>query len=130
MNNPGLIKSLVAETAITKKRFVKFGSTNDYVVQAAAATDAIIGVSAEIDADAGERIDIIIDGIAEVEFGGNVTRGASFLTADSDGKAVAAAPAAGVTNRVGGIAMESGVDGDIGSVDLTAKGAFQGAGLA
>ena len=52
-------------------------------------------------------------GIADIEFGGNVARGA-LLTADADGKAVTAADG----NRVIGIAEVSGAAGDIGQVLL------------
>ena len=52
-------------------------------------------------------------GIAAIEFGGNVARGA-LLTADADGKAVTAADG----NRVIGIAEVSGAAGDIGQVLL------------
>ena len=127
MRNEGLIKSFVAESAIAANTLVKFGSTDDYVVPATAATDAIIGVCSEVAADAGERVDIVINGIAEVKLGGTVTRGASFITAGAAGVGVAAAPAAGVNNRVIGVAMASGVSGDIIGVDLTAKGQIQGA---
>jgi hypothetical protein len=125
MNNPGLIKTLFAETAVTRRRIVKFGSADHQVVQAAAATDALIGVADRLDAGVDDRVDVILSGVAEVEYGGNVTRGAP-LTADANGKAVAAAPAAGVNNGVIGRAMVSGVDGDIGSV-LLAPSQIQGA---
>lgn len=125
MLNPVTIKSFVAGGTITKHRIVKFGSDDDTVVQAAAATDAILGVSTSLDAASAERVDVILNGIAEVEYGGNVTRG-DYLTADSNGKAVAAAPAQGVNNRVLGIAYRSGVSGDIGAVLIT-QSVMQGA---
>lgn len=114
MRNEGLAKTLVAGAAVAARRIVKFGSSDTAVVQAAAATDLIIGVS-DLGADSGEYCDVIVDGIALVEYGGNVTRG-QFLTSDANGKAVAAAPAATATNRIIGVAMKSGVSGDIGSV--------------
>ncbi|MEQ8577571.1 MAG: DUF2190 family protein [Balneola sp.] len=125
MNNPDLVKTFDAGAAVARHRIVKFGADDDKVVQAAAVGDALIGVSAELDIASGERVDVVISGIAEVEYGGNVTRGA-LLTTDADGKAVAAAPATGVNNSVIGRAGESGVDGDIGSVIL-APGQIQGA---
>jgi hypothetical protein len=87
MNKPTLITNHVAEAAVEKYRIVKFGSTDDYVAQAAADTDAPMGVSGELAADLGERVDIVREGIAEVEYGGAVTRGDE-LTSDADGKAV------------------------------------------
>jgi hypothetical protein len=117
MRNEGLAKTLIAGAAVAARRIVKFGSSDTAVVQAAAATDLSIGV-ADLGAASGEYCDVIIDGIALVEYGGNVTRGQK-LTADADGKAVAAAPAAGVNNHVIGIAMLSGASGDIGSVRIS-----------
>lgn len=124
MANPVLTKSFTAEGAIGKFRIVKFGSGDGAVVQAAAATDALMGVADALGAESGRRADVIVQGVAEVEYGGNVTRGA-LLTADADGKAVAAAPAAGANCRVIGVAMVSGVSGDIGSV-LVSPGSMQG----
>jgi hypothetical protein len=125
MRNEGLQKTLIAGAAVAKNRIVKFGSSDTAAVQAAAATDLLIGVSDNLGAASGEPFDVIVDGIALVEYGGNVTRGA-MLTADADGKAVAAAPAAEATARVIGVAMVSGAAGDIGSV-LVRQGAVSNA---
>lgn len=113
----GLIKNFVAGAAIIRRRFVKFGASDTTILLAAAATDAAIGVSSEIDAAQGERSDVMMSDIAEVEYGGAVTRG-DFLTSDAVGRAVTAAPAAGANVRVHGQAMVSGVLGDIGSVHI------------
>jgi len=122
--NPTLTKTFKAEAAVTKRRFVKPGAADGQVVQAAAVGDAIIGVSAEIDAAINERCDVHMAGLAEIEYGGTVARG-DFLTSDATGRALAAAPGAGVNNNVGGRAMVSGVIGDIGTV-LIAPGRIQG----
>ncbi|EHN77499.1 hypothetical protein SMCF_2974, partial [Streptomyces coelicoflavus ZG0656] len=53
-----------------------------------------------------------------VEYGGPVTRGAR-LTSDAEGRAVAAAPAAGQTVEIIGRAMVSGVLGDFGKANLS-----------
>lgn len=120
LNNPGLIKNLMAGAAIAARRIVIFGTDDDHVIAAAGVSDALIGVSGSLAAAAAEaRIDITLSGIAEVEYGGTVTRG-DLLTADASGKAVSAAPAAGTNNRIIGIAMLSGVAGDIGSVHIEA----------
>lgn len=121
--NPGLIKNYDAGAAIAKYRIVKFGTSDYTVIQAAAATDLLIGVSNLLGADSGDRVDVVKSGIAQVEYGGNVTRGA-LLTADADGKAVAAAPAAGANASVIGYAEVSGVSGDIGAVFI-APGSLQ-----
>lgn len=114
MRNDGLSKTLIAGAAVAAFRIVKFGTSDTAVVQAAAATDLSIGVS-DLGGASGEPIDVIVTDIARVEYGGNVTRG-QLLTADADGKAVAAAPAATASARVIGVAMLSGASGDIGSV--------------
>ncbi|NCJ06678.1 DUF2190 family protein [Synechococcales cyanobacterium C] len=124
MRNPLLLKNFAAGADIAPFRIVKFSTTDDLVVQAAAATDALLGV-VELGAATGERVDVITHGIAEVEYGGTVTRGA-LLTSDTSGRAVAAAPATGVNNRIIGIAGVSGVSGDVGSVILY-PGSIQGA---
>lgn len=110
-------KGFLAGGSISAKRIVKFGSADNAVVQAAAATDSLIGVS-DLAAASGAQVDVVMNGIAIVEYGGNVTRGA-LLTADANGKAVAAAPSAGSNNRVVGVAMVSGVSGDLGAVHLS-----------
>ena len=112
MNNPGLIKSFMATAAIAAFRIVKFGATDTEVTQAAAAGDAMMGVSnLVVPTAAGQRVDIVMTDVTEVEYGGNITRG-DLLTSDAAGKAVVAA----TTNNVIGMAMVSGVAGDIGSV--------------
>jgi len=118
LNIPGIIKNFTAETAIGQYRAVAFGSTDGSVVQGAAVTDLLIGVCAQPAGGAiGERVDVVMDGITEIEYGGTVTRGA-LLTTDSLGRAVVAAPASGVVNNLIGRAAESGVLGTIGSVIL------------
>ena len=126
MRIPGLTTNHTADGAIAAYRIVKFGAADGNVAQAAASTDLAIGVTDRLAAAvAGDRIDVIRSGIAEVEYGGNVTRGQK-LTADADGKAIAAAPAAGVNAQIIGTAEVSGVAGDIGSL-LVAPSVMQGA---
>ncbi len=115
MRNEGMSKTLIAGAAIAAHVIVKFDAAANTVIQAAAATDKSFGVS-DLGADsAGETLDVIVDGIALVVYGGNVAAG-DLLTADATGKAVTAAPAATASARVIGVAMVSGVSGDIGSV--------------
>ena len=92
MSNPLLNKQFVAEAAINQFRIVKFGSTDDFVVQGAAVGDALIGICNFIAPAAGERVDIILAGIGEVQLGGTVTRG-GLVTSNATGQGVAAAPA-------------------------------------
>lgn len=112
MRTHTLIKNFVSQAAIAPYRIVKFGTADSTVIQSANAADNSIGVANNLGASAsGQRTDVVLAGIAEVEYGGNVTRG-SFLTSNADGKAVAASTG----NRAIGVAMVSGVSGDIGFV--------------
>lgn len=125
MANQILVKNFKAGGAISQNRFVKMGSNDGEVVQAAAATDSIVGVCIQPGGVASaDRVDVMVLGIAEVDFGGTVTRG-GLVTSDASGKAVAAAPAAGTNNRIGGFAVNSQVSGDTGDVVLS-LGSFQG----
>lgn len=123
--NPTLIKSHVAGSTVAAFRIVKNGTADGKVVQGTNATVALIGVTGELGADTGERVDVIRSGIAEIEFGGTVARGAP-VTADASGKAVAAAPAAGANAYIIGFAEVSAADGDIADV-LLAPSVMQGA---
>ena len=122
MNNPGLIKNFKAGADIAPYRIVKFGSDDDSMIQSTGATDDMLGVSDSLGANAGDRVDVILTGACEVEYGGTVTRGKP-LTSDSEGRAVQAAPAAGTKVNIIGYAAVSGVSGDIGSVRI-APGVF------
>lgn len=124
MSNPTLTKNFTFGAAATKARIIKFGAADATVVQASAATDFLIGVVAELDVASGARGDGHVAGLVPVEYGGNVTRGAP-LTADANGKAVVAAPAAGSNVRIIGFAWVSGADGDIGTA-LLSPGVMQG----
>ena len=103
-----------AGAAIAPRRYVKF-SADGVVIQAAGATDDIIGVSDSLGASAaGDRCSVYQLGTnLEVDVGGNIARGKE-VTADANGKAVQAAPAAGATCRTAGIMQASYVAGDIG----------------
>lgn len=124
MANPTLIKQGVAEGAIPAYRIVKPGGTDTGYALATAAADALCGVSESVPATSGERLDVVKTGIADVEFGGQVSRGQP-VTSDASGKAVAAAPAAGSNVRIIGFAEASAVAGDISPV-LLAPGVVQG----
>jgi hypothetical protein len=112
MANLGLIKSYNAEGAINSYSLVKVGANDFGVLQAAAVSDKIIGVTREVATLSGEPVDVVHDGIANVRLGGTVARG-DFLTSDASGNAVTAAPAAGTNNRVVGVARQSGVANDV-----------------
>lgn len=124
MTTPTLTKNFIAEAAVTKRRIVKHGAADGKVLHGAAATDFVFGVVADLDAALGARADVVVAGIVKTEFGGAIARGEP-VTSDANGKAVKAAPAAGVNNRIIGFAWVSGVDGDIAPVQL-APGQIQG----
>lgn len=121
--NPLLTKSYVAAAPVGRHRLVTLGG-DAQATQASAATQPLIGVAAELDAVATGRVDVHMAGIAHVTYGAAVTRG-DLLTADANGKAIPAAPAAGVTHRVIGPALMSGAADDVGTV-LIAPGVVQG----
>ena len=125
MANRDLVKSYLAEGTIGPCRIVKPGA-NDYgVAIAAAATDKLIGVTLPlISVIAGDSVEVAHDDIADVVLGGTVTRG-DLLTSDANGAAITATAAAGSNVRVIGIAVVSGVAGDIIPV-LINPGSFQG----
>lgn len=114
----------VAQGAIAAFRIVKPGTSDRTLVQAAASTDALIGVMESVAPDDGERCDAIRVGIARVEFGGTVAAGDP-ITADANGRGIKAAPAAGSNVRIVGFAEVAAVSGDIADV-LLAPGVMQG----
>lgn len=124
MSNPQLIKNYTAGAAIAAATIVRL-SAAETVVAASAATDAIIGVTGDVNPVAGERVDVTMEGIVFCVAGAAVALGA-LLTSDASGRAVTAAPATGVNNRVIGFAIESAVAaGDIIRVMLS-PGSIQG----
>lgn len=113
MANPGFSKSYIAASAISKYLLVKPSGVNDgEMVPAAAATDAIAGISQNVDVAQGQLVDVVHDDSANLLLGGTVAP-MDPITSDANGKGVKAAPAAGVNNRIVGFALTSGVSGDI-----------------
>jgi hypothetical protein len=107
VSNPLLLKGFTAGGAISPYRIVRF-SAAETVIQAAAATEAMFGVNTDLTIVSGERVEVMTHGIAWVEAGAAVALGAP-VTADSVGRGVAAAPAAGVNNRIIGLALDAAV---------------------
>ena len=112
----GRIKNFTADTAIGKRRIVKFGASEGRVAQADGAA-GLLGVSGVRGADAGARIDVYLSDIQPVELGGAVAYG-DWLTSDANGKAIVAAPAEGVTMEVIGRAMAAAGAGAIIDADI------------
>lgn len=109
MSNPTLIKTFKASSAVAGRKLVTFGASDNTVVEASAATDAMLGVAEQLGSRDNNRVDVIVAGIAEVVAGGNITRGA-VLTGDASGNVIAASQA---TDRIIGIALQSGVANDV-----------------
>lgn len=125
MRNHDFIKGFFSDDPIGARRIVTFAANDARVFQAASANDYTIGVSEFGATTAGQPVSVIMGGVAAVEYGGNVDRGA-LLTADENGKAVDVLSVVGTSLRVIGVAMMSGVAGDIGAV-LIAPGVAPGA---
>lgn len=107
MSNPVFYKAFVASGAINPYRIVRLTSA-DLVEQAAAVGNTLIGVNSDLAIVSGERVEVMLVGIAWVEAGAAIAVGLP-VTTDSVGRAVAAAPAAGVNNRIIGFALEAAV---------------------
>ena len=109
----GLEKSVKCTAALaTAYLIAKFGADDDTLAQATASTEELVGVFQHTTTTAGEEVRVMLDGISRVVLGGTVVRG-NYLTSDANGKAVSAAPGAGVNAYVIGQALASGVAGDI-----------------
>lgn len=106
MSNMQLAKSYVADVAISPFRLVKPGSADDRITVATASTDFIIGTTMDIGPAINERCDVQLAEIAYVEAGAAIPRG-SLITSDAVGRAIVAAPAAGVNASVAGRTLEA-----------------------
>lgn len=109
---PELVRNYTAGADVAANLIVKMGADDTHVVAAAAATDGAVGISTNINVANGQPCDVIHGGIADVKAGGAIARG-DLVTADAAGKAVTAAPGAGVNNRIIGVALASAVANDI-----------------
>lgn len=104
--------------AIRKYRFTKWSTAADATILETDSEEVSCGVSTEAATAAADVLKIQRDGIAKVELGGMVTRG-DFVNSDGDGKAVSES----TTNKwYSGVALQSGVTGDIISVDIDMTG--------
>lgn len=111
----GLAITYRASGTIAPYRIVKHGGADQYAAIAVDGAASLLGVSDQLGADAAEdEVDVNRSGIAEVEYGGNVTRGDP-LTADAQGRAITASPGAGANAYIVGFAEKNGVSGDVGA---------------
>jgi hypothetical protein len=114
---PKFTLAFIADADSAPYLIAKVGSVDGNFAIAAASTDKLLGVLQNVQVAAGQVGDVIIDGSANVTYGGTVAFG-DWLTSDSSGRAITAAPSTGVNAWVIGIAQESGVVGDIRPVML------------
>jgi hypothetical protein len=101
------IKTYIAEGAVTKHRFVSFGTTDNQIGMASASTDLLVGVSTEQDTADTAVCDVIHLGEAKLVLGGTVSAG-DRVTSNASGAGVTA-----TTGTVGAIALKDGVAGDV-----------------
>jgi len=108
-----LEKSVTAGAAVTGFTIAKFGSDDNTMIPAAATTDLVVGIF-QHDAASGAEVRVALPGsIAKLKLGsGGITRGA-LVTSDGTGQGIALSGAAGTNVQSIGIAMASGVAGDI-----------------
>jgi hypothetical protein len=99
--------------AVAPFRICKAGA-DGAVAQATAVGEKFQGVSDQNGSPAGGRVEMHVEGVCPVEYGGNVSNG-DFLTSDASGRAVTAV----ATNRYFAIAFEDGDLGTIGSCKIT-----------
>jgi hypothetical protein len=107
VSNLLLAKAFTAGGAINPYRIVRF-SAAETVVQAAAATESVIGVNTDLSVVLNERVEVMTHGVAWVEAGAAIALGAP-VASDASGRGVTAAPAAGVNNRIIGFALDAAV---------------------
>lgn len=107
----------IANATVNAYRIVKFDTSDSLVIQGAAATDTTIGINQSPQAaSAGQAVMLALQGVGKVELGGTVTRG-DLLSTDSVGRAVVSLAAP--TDRVIGVALQSGAIGDIIRVSIS-----------
>jgi hypothetical protein len=109
MSNPLLKKSFIAgASGITPNSIVKFSGAGT-VVLGAGATDLLLGVTDDFcNPNSGDRLDVMLIGIAMVKTAGAITRG-NLVTSNGAGLGVVSA----TTDRAIGIALETAASGDI-----------------
>lgn len=100
-----IIKTYTAAVDIPAHRLVKFSADNT-VTLATSGTDDIIGVSDDVDVKAGNPVDVVLQGVCEVQFAGTLTYGKPF-TAGTDGKATALDAEAETPENKAGITLKS-----------------------
>lgn len=131
----GIEKTVKSAAAVTAYTIAKFGSDDDTMSVATAASDNMVGVFQHDTNAAGEDVRVMLTGISRVLLGGSVTRG-DLITTNATGRGVAATRHTHTENTAGtytqnattvaassvgivGRALASGSSGDIIPVLLT-----------
>lgn len=111
---PTFTRAYEASADVTPCRIARFSdvSASQKVANASANTQPLIGVFDKMGGVAGAMVDVHRSGLCSVELGGTVTAGQP-LTADAQGRAIAATAAAATQVRIIGFADQPGVVGDI-----------------
>ncbi|PRA87929.1 hypothetical protein CQ054_05890 [Ochrobactrum sp. MYb29] len=107
---PTFIKSFLALAAVAGHLIIKAGV--DGVSVATSNTDPLIGTADSMGAPADAMLDVVQGGHGEVRAGSTFAFGDP-LTADAQGRAIKAEPAAGKLVRIIGFAMQDAVENDI-----------------
>ncbi len=114
-NKPGLIANYTAVGVIAAHTFAMLATdgTDDTRVTTADGTGLVLGVTPDVGASDGGRVDVVLTQITPVIYGGNLTRGEPVKT-DANGHAVLAEDGAAVV----GMALQTGLAGELGAVLL------------
>lgn len=104
------IRSLIADVAVPRNRIVRVTGDGTGCTVATDGSLPLAGTSFEVDAKAGQPVDVAADRLPPVEYGAAVTLNQP-LTAGADGRAV---PAQAGDYYVG-FAQEPGGEGDVGT---------------
>lgn len=115
VENTGPKVPFVADGAISQRRIVTVGASDNAVAQATGDTAALVGVALDDYSD-GEAATIQVTGVAKIEAGASITRGA-MVTSNGSGQATTLGTTAGTRHAIG-IALESGASGEVISVLL------------
>jgi hypothetical protein len=106
--NPILTKSYIAGAICYPGTAVKF-SASGTVVPATAGADSVIGITVpQLTAQVGDRVDVVLIGIADAVAGASVTRG-DFVASDATSRMITVSGSV----RTVGVALESAVVGDV-----------------
>ncbi|WP_211452614.1 DUF2190 family protein [Collimonas antrihumi] len=114
-NKPGLIANYTAVGVIAAHTFASLVTVGEDDTQVATAngTGLVLGVTADVGAADGGRVDVVLTQITPVIYGGNLTRGEP-VKSDANGHAVLAEDG----DAVCGQALQTGLAGELGSVLL------------